>query len=212
MNQTDLKIRVLCVDDHDLLRKGIAAILGSQRDIQLVGEASNGREAILAFRKLRPDITLLDMRLPDIGGIEVTKRILSEHPAARIIILSSYWGEHEIFSAIEAGVRGYILKEMVHSEVVRAIRIVHQGKRLIPPLVSERLSELSPVAVLTEGEIKVLRLVAQGFGNKDIGKQLGTTSGTVKMHLHSVFSKLGAQDRAHAVTIALRRGIIHLDP
>jgi DNA-binding NarL/FixJ family response regulator len=212
VNDSYSKIRVLCVDDHDLLRKGIAAMLGSQKDMELVGEASNGREAIDVFRKLRPDITLLDMHLPDIGGIGVTKMIIAEDPAARIIVLSSYCGEHEIFSAIEAGVRGYILKEMVHTEVVRAIRTVHKGKRLIPPLVNERLNEHFATNELTDAETKVLRLVARGLGNKDIGEQLGVASGTVKMHLHSVYSKLGASDRAHAVALAVRRGIIHLDP
>jgi DNA-binding NarL/FixJ family response regulator len=210
VNHSDSKIRVLCVDDHDLVRKGIAAILATEKDMQLVGEASNGREALDAFRKLHPDVTLMDMHLPVIGGIAATKMIISEDPEARIIVLSSYYGEHEIFSAIEAGVRGYILKEMVHTEVVRAIRIVHLGKRLIPPQVNEYLNEHSPVTVLTEREIEVLRLVAQGLGNKEIGERLGTASGTIKMHLHSVFSKLGALDRAHAVALALRRGIIRI--
>jgi DNA-binding NarL/FixJ family response regulator len=204
-------IRVLCVDDHDLVRKGIAAILGVEKDIDLVGEASTGHQAVSAFRELRPDVTLMDMHLPDIDGVAATKMIISMDPAARIIALSSFSGEHEIYTAIEAGVRGYLLKDMVHTEVVRAIRTVRLGKRLIPPQVTERLSERSPSNSLTEREIDVLRLVARGLGNKEIGEQLGTAPGTVKMHLHNVFSKLGASDRAHAVTLALRRGIIRLD-
>lgn len=204
-------IRVLCVDDHDLVRKGIAAILGIEKDIDLVGEASTGNEAVKAFRELRPDVTLMDMHLPDIDGVAATKMIISMDPAARIIALSSYSGEHEIYTAIEAGVRGYLLKDMVHTEVVRAIRTVRLGKRLIPPQVAERLNERSPSSALTEREIEVLRLVARGLGNIEIGEQLGTASGTIKMHMHNIFSKLGASDRAHAVTLALRRGIIHLD-
>jgi DNA-binding NarL/FixJ family response regulator len=209
--ESSQNIRVLCVDDHDLVRKGIAAILGIEKDIELVGEASTGNEAVDAFRKLRPDVTLMDMHLPDIDGVAATKMIISVDPAARIIALSSYSGEHEIYTAIEAGVRGYLLKEMVHTEVVRAIRTVRMGRRLIPPEITERLSERSPSTSLTEREIDVLRLVARGLGNKEIGEQLGTAPGTIKMHLHNAFSKLGASDRAHAVTLALRRGIIRLD-
>ena len=211
MNPSISIIKVLCVDDHDLVRKGIGAILATEKNMRLVGEASTGKEAIAAYRTLQPDVTLMDIHLPELDGISATKAIIRENPAARIIALSSYYGEHEIYAAIEAGVRGYLLKEMVHSEVVNAIRIVHSGKRLIPAEVTERLRKYSPLGTLTEREIEILQLVAQGLGNKDIAKRLGTASGTVKMHLHSTFSKLGAFDRAHAVTLALRRGIIHFE-
>jgi two-component system NarL family response regulator len=211
MNRPGQKIRVLCVDDHPLVRKGIASILAKKKDIQLVGEASSGREAVEAFRSLRPDVTLMDLRMPGLDGIATTKLIIGEHPEARIIVLTSYDTDHEIYSALDAGVRGYILKEMVHSEVVRAIRTVYSGKRLMPPGISERLDERFSQTALTQREIEVLRLAAKGFGNKEIGEHLGTAAGTAKMHLQNIFSKLGVSDRTHAVTLALHRGIIRLD-
>ncbi len=211
MNRPGQKIRVLCVDDHPLVRKGIASILAKKKDIQLVGEASSGREAVEAFRSLRPDVTLMDLRMPGLDGIATTKLIIGEHPEARIIVLTSYDTDHEIYSALDAGVRGYILKEMVHSEVVRAIRTVYSGKRLMPPGISERLDERFSQTALTQREIEVLRLAAKGLGNKEIGEHLGTAAGTAQMHLQNIFSKLGVSDRTHAVTLALHRGIIRLD-
>jgi DNA-binding NarL/FixJ family response regulator len=211
MNSAPRTIRVLCVDDHPLVRKGIASILANEADMQLVGEAGDGREAVEAFRLHRPDVTLMDIRMPQMDGIEATKLIRKEDPEARIIALTSYDGDQEIYRSLEAGVRGYILKEMVHTEIVRAIRVVHSGKRLMPAEVAERLSEHFPQVTLTPREVEVLTFVAQGLGNKEIGAQLGTAAGTVKMHLQNILCKLGASDRTHAVTLAIRRGIIYLD-
>jgi DNA-binding NarL/FixJ family response regulator len=211
MNSTPQIIRVLCVDDHPLVRKGIASILANETDMQVVGEAGDGREAVEAFRRHHPDVTLMDLRMPQMDGIEAAKLIRREDPEARIIALTSYDGDQEIYRSLEAGVRGYILKEMVHTEIVRAIRVVHSGKRLMPAEVAERLSEHFPQVTLTPREVEVLTFVAQGLGNKEIGAQLGTAAGTVKMHLQNILCKLGASDRTHAVTLAIRRGIIYLD-
>lgn len=205
-----LSIRVLSVDDHDLVRKGIAAILSVETDLQLVADASNSRDAIRLFRQHLPDVTLMDLRLPDRSGIETARLIRNEFPEAKIIALTSYDGDQDIYRALEAGVRGYLLKEMVHTEVVRAIRIVHSGKRYIPMEVSQQLNGFFPEVALTPREIEVLTLVARGLGNKEVGDTLGTASGTVKAHVQSILSKLGAKDRTNAVAIALRRGIIHL--
>jgi DNA-binding NarL/FixJ family response regulator len=211
MNTATATVTVLCVDDHPLVRKGIAAILSNETDMKLVAEAGSGQEAVEAFRKYRPEVTLMDLRMPGIDGIEATKQIRQIDPEAKIIALTSYDGDQEIYRALEAGVRGYILKEMVHTEIVRAIRVVHSGKRLMPPEVAERLSEHFPQVALTPREIEVLQYVAKGYGNKEIGVRLGTAAGTVKMHLQNILSKLGASDRTHAVTLALRRGIIHIE-
>jgi DNA-binding NarL/FixJ family response regulator len=204
-------ITILCVDDHPLVRKGIAAILSNEGDMRLVAEAGSGPEAVEAFRKHRPDVTLMDLRMPGGDGIDATKQIRQIDPEAKIIALTSYDGDQEIYRALEAGVRGYMLKESVHTEIVRAIRVVHSGKRLMPPEVAERLSEHFPQVALTPREIEVLRYVAKGYGNKEIGVRLGTAAGTVKMHLQNILSKLGASDRTHAVTLAIRRGIIHIE-
>jgi DNA-binding NarL/FixJ family response regulator len=203
-------IRILSVDDHELVRKGIAAILSTENDLELVGQASDGNQAIQLFRQHLPDVTLMDLRLPDSSGIEVTRQIRGEFPEARIIALTSYDGDQDIYRALEAGVRGYLLKEMVHTEIVRAIRIVYSGKRFIPSEVTDQLSGFFPEVALTPREIEVLSLVARGFGNKEVGDVLGTAPGTIKAHVQSILSKLGAKDRTHAVTIALKRGIIHL--
>jgi DNA-binding NarL/FixJ family response regulator len=204
-------IRVLCVDDHPIVRKGIASLLANETDIVLVGEASNGKEALRLFRAFRPDVTLMDLRMPDTDGISASRAIREEFPEARIIALTSYDGDQDIYQALEAGVRGYLLKEMVHTDVLRAIRTVHSGKRLMPPEVAERLSEYFPQIALTPREVEVLSFVAKGLANKDIANHLGTASGTIKMHVQNIIGKLGAADRTHAVTIALERGILHLN-
>jgi DNA-binding NarL/FixJ family response regulator len=204
-------IRVLCVDDHPLVRKGIAAIISAEPSMRLAGEASNGREAVAKFTELRPDVVLMDLRMPEMDGVEATRQIRGINPDARIIALTSYDGDQDIYKAIEAGVRGYILKEMVHTKVLDAIRTVHSGKRLMPQEVAERLSEYFPQVALTPREIEVLSFVAKGMANKEIAHQLGTASGTIKMHVQNILAKLNASDRTHAVTIALERGILHLD-
>ena len=204
-------IRVLCVDDHPLIRKGIASILANEPGVLLVGEGTNGREAIALYRELRPDVTVMDLRMPELDGIAATRAIRAEFPDARVIALTSYDGDQDIYSALEAGVRGYLLKESLHSELVEAIRVVKSGRRLMPPDVAERLSEYFPYIVLTPRETEVLELAAQGLGNREIGDRLGTASGTVKIHMQNILHKLGASDRTHAVTLALRRGILHLN-
>ena len=210
MSTATAVIGILCVDDHPLVRKGIAAILANETDMKLVAEAGSGHDAVEAFRQFRPDVTLMDLRMPGMDGIEATKQIRQIDPEAKVIALTSYDGDQEIYRALEAGVRGYILKESVHSEIVRAIRAVHSGKRLMSPEAAERMSEHFPQAALTPREIEVLQHVANGYGNKEIGVRLGTAAGTVKMHLQNILSKLGASDRTHAVTLAIQRGIIHI--
>jgi DNA-binding NarL/FixJ family response regulator len=204
-------IKVLAVNDHPLVRKGIASILSNEGDMQLVGEAGNGREAVDLFRQHHPDVVLMDLRMPDMDGVQATQAIRKDYPEARIIALTSYDGDQDIYRAIEAGVRGYILKEMVHTDVLRAIRTVQAGKRLMPAEVAERLSEYFPQMALTPREVEVLGFVAKGMANKEIAHQLGTASGTIKMHIQNILAKLEASDRTHAVTIALERGILHLD-
>ncbi|HJY04796.1 MAG TPA: response regulator transcription factor, partial [Bryobacteraceae bacterium] len=176
-------ITVLCVDDHPLVRKGVAAILSTESDLRLLAEAATGRQALELFRQHVPDITLMDLRLPDISGIEVTREIRKEFPDAKVIALTSYDGDQDVYRALEAGVRGYLLKELVHTEIVRAIRIVNSGKRFLPPEVSQQLSEFFPEVALTAREVDVLKLVARGLGNKEIGDELGTAAGTVKAQI-----------------------------
>jgi two-component system, NarL family, response regulator len=208
--QSDEKIRILCADDHPLVRKGIAWILAGEPDMLLVAEAGTGKEALELFRMHLPDVTLVDLRMPDMDGIAVTEAILRDYPQARIIALTSYAGDQEIFRTLKAGAQGYLLKEMVHTEVVRAIRTVHAGRRLVPAEVSERLSEYPVQHALTPREVEVLSLVARGLANKEIADRLGTSDGTIRIHLQHILSKLGASDRTHAVTIALQRGIFRL--
>jgi len=203
-------IRILSVDDHELVRKGVAAILATEPQLVLVAEANTGQDAIRLHREHQPDVTLMDLRLPDKSGIETTIEIRGAFPDAKIIALTSYDGDQDIYRALEAGFRGYLLKEMVHSEVIRAIRVVHSGKRYIPYEVTQQLNGFFPDVALTPREVEVLSLIARGLGNKEVGGVLGTASGTVKVHVQSILSKLGAKDRTHAVTLALRRGIIHL--
>lgn len=204
-------IRVLCVDDHPLVRKGIVAILANEDDIELVAEAGNGRDAVELFRQHRPDVTLMDLRMPELDGIGAVKLIRSEFPDAKIIALTSFDGDQDIYRALEAGVRGYLLKEMVHTEVLNAIRKVAAGQKLMSQEVSDRMSEYFPQVALTPREVEVLSLVAQGLANKEIAVKLGTANGTVKIHVQNILAKLNATDRTRAVTIALQRGIIHLE-
>ena len=208
---SEATIKVLAVDDHPLVRKGIASILANEPDMRLVGEANNGREAVDLFRQFQPDVTLMDLRMPEMDGVQATQAIRRDYPEARIIALTSYDGDQDIYRALEAGVRGYMLKEMVHTDVLRALRTVHSGKRLMPQEVAQRLSEYFPQVALTQREVEVLGHVAKGMANKEIAELLGTASGTIKMHIQNILEKLGAADRTHAVTIAIQRGILHLD-
>jgi DNA-binding NarL/FixJ family response regulator len=204
------RIRVLCVDDHPLIRKGIASILANEPDMLLVAEAAGGADAIRLFRSHRPDVTLMDLRMPGCDGISAIKAIRDESPDARIIALTSYDGDQDIYQALAAGVQGYLLKETVHTDVLHAIRSVHLGKRLMPREVAARLAEYFPRMALTRRETEVIALVADGLGNREIAQRLGTASGTVKIHVQNILDKLGAADRTHAVTIAIQRGVLHL--
>ena len=195
-------IRVLCVDDHSLVRKGIVAILANEADIELVAEAANGQMAVELYREHRPDVTLMDLRMPELDGISATRLIRQDFPDAKIIALTSYDGDHDIYRALEAGVR--------HTEVLTAIRKVAAGQKLMSQDVADRIANYFPQDALTPRETEVLTLVAQGLSNKEIAAQLGTASGTVKIHMQNILAKLNAADRTRAVTIALQRGMIHL--
>jgi DNA-binding NarL/FixJ family response regulator len=203
-------IRVLSIDDHPLLREGIAAMIKSQPDMTLVAEASTGREGIERFREHRPDITLLDLRLPDMNGIDAMVAIRAEFPEARIIILTTFEGDVEIHRALEAGARGYLLKSMPPKDLLDGIRQVHAGKKRIPPQIVAQLAEHLSDEALTAREVEVLREVAGGNRNRDIAERLFISEETVKVHVKHVMDKLGASDRTEAVAIALRRGIIQL--
>jgi DNA-binding NarL/FixJ family response regulator len=203
-------IRILTVDDHPLLRKGIAALVNTEPDLKLVAEASNGKEAIDAFRTHRPDVTLMDLQMPDIDGLEAIKVIRSEFPDARVIVLTTYSGDMQVLGALKAGARGYILKGHVHKELLHAIRAVHAGQKRIPPEIAAELADHATDDALTEREIDVLRLIGAGNSNKQIADQLSIGEATVKSHVTNILSKLGANDRAHSVTIGLKRGIIEL--
>ena len=203
-------IRVFSVDDHPLLREGIAAIINNQPDMQMVAQAANGSEAIQLFRQHQPDVTLLDLRLPDMSGIDVLIALRSEFPEARVIMLTTFEGDVDIRRSLEAGARGYMLKNMPPKELVEVIRQVHAGKKRIPAAVAAQLAEHFGGDALTDREIDVLRHIAGGNRNREIGEQLFISEETVKVHIKHIMEKLGASDRTQAVAIAVRRGIIQL--
>ena len=203
-------MQVLCVDDHPVLREVIAAILASETDMVHVAEAGNGREAIEQFRIHRPDITLMDLQMPLMGGGEAILAIRKEFPDARIIVLPTYSGDVQADRAFRAGAYGYLLKNMLRKELVETIRTVHSGRRRIPPEIAVEMAEHHSDDALTEREIDVLRQVASGNANKSIADHLEISEETVKAHMRKILSKLGANDRTHAVSIALKRGIIEI--
>ena len=205
-------IRILTVDDHPILRKGLAALVNAEPDLKLVAEASNGKEAIEAFRGHQPDITLMDLQMPRLDGFQAIEAICNEFPAARIIVLTTYTGDTQVVRALKAGARAFVLKGHVLDELLDTIRAVHTGKKRIPPDVAAELADHATDDALTEREIDVLRLIAAGNGNKQIADELSISEATVKSRVTNILSKLGANDRAHAVTIGLKRGIIELDP
>ncbi|HXB71080.1 MAG TPA: response regulator transcription factor [Candidatus Acidoferrales bacterium] len=203
-------IRVLSVDDHPLFREGIAAIFNCQSDMSLVGAASNGKEAIETFRTLRPDVTLMDLRLPDLSGIDVTIAIRSEFADARVIVLTTFERDVEVHRALKAGACGYLLKSMPPAQMIAMIRQVHGGKKCVPPEIAAGLAEHLGDEALSDREVEVLQQVAGGNRNRDIAKRLFIAEETVKVHLKHIMGKLGANDRTQSVAIAARRGIIHL--
>jgi len=207
---TNGPIRILLADDHPLLRDGVAGLIADQPDMMLVGEASTGLEAIDQFRRHRPDITLLDLQMPELGGIGAIKTIRDESPEARIIILTTYKGDAQVLSALRSGAQGYLLKSTLRRELLDTIRAVHNGLKRIPPDVAAQLAEHAADDPLTSRELEVLRLIGAGKANKLIASDLAITEETVKGHVKNILSKLGASDRTHAVTIALKRGIIEL--
>jgi DNA-binding NarL/FixJ family response regulator len=204
-------IRILVADDHPVVRTGLAAVLVQQPGLELVAEAENGARAVALYREHQPDVCLMDLRMPVMDGVEAIRTITAEFPMARILALTTYEGDADIRRALEAGARGYLLKDMLLTDVIRAVRAVHSGERVIPNAVAARLAEFPERSDLTERELEVLQLVARGLSNKDVARVIGRTDETVKIHLKNVFAKLDVADRTEAVTVALTRGLIHLD-
>ena len=210
MSDDHKSIRILTVDDHPVVRNGIAGLIADQSDIVVIGEAANGREAIQQFRALKPDVTLMDLQMPELGGIDAIIAIRDECAVARIIVLTTYTGDVQVTRALKAGAQGYLLKSLLHKELLEAIRKVHAGKRILSPDVASEIASHAVDDALTPAEISVLRLIAGGNANKQIADQLSISEDTVKSRVKNILSKLDANDRTQAVTIALKRGIIEL--
>ena len=205
------KIRIMCVDDHAIVREGLSAIISAQPDLTVIAEAGSGEEAIELYRQHRPDIVLMDLRLKGASGLDATIAIRREFPRARIIMLTTYDGDEDIYRALDAGAQGYLLKDTLRKELIEVIRAVHAGQRRVPPAVAAKLAEHLPRMPLSAREIEILKLVAQGLRNKEVGGMLGIAEDTVKVHVKNIFDKLNVNDRTQAVTVALQRGIIHLN-
>jgi len=204
-------IRVMVIDDHQIVRQGLVALINTEPDLTVVAEGANGQQAIELFRQHQPDITLMDLRLPVISGVEATKAIRREFPTAKIIVLTTYDGDEDIYRALRAGAQSYLLKGISFEELLEAIRTVHAGLRRIPAAVAERLAERLVGPELTGRELQVLELIVKGKSNKEIATELVISEATVKTHINSILSKLGVSDRTQAATSALQRGIVHLD-
>ena len=204
-------IRVLVADDHLILRMGLESLINRQRDMEVVAEASNGADVVELYREHRPDVTLMDLRMPGLNGVEAIAAICEIDPAARIIVLTIHKGDEAVYQAVRAGAKGYLIKDVPTDELLAAVRSVHQGQRCIPPDIASRMLERLWQADLTPREVDILRRVACGLGNKEVAELLDISQATVKNHVASIIAKLGAQDRTHAVTLALERNIIELD-
>ena len=210
MTEEAKQIRILAVDDHPILRQGIAGLIADESDMTLVAEAANGREAIQQFRAHHPDVTLMDLQMPEMNGLDALIAIRGEFPQARIIVLTTYTGDVQATRALKAGARAYLLKNSLHKELLDTIRAVHAGRKTLSPEVSFELAEHSAEELLSAAEVRVLRLIAEGNSNKEIAALLSVTEDAVKGQVRNILSKLGANDRTHAVTIGLKRGIIEL--
>ena len=206
-----MPITILTADDHGLIRAGLSAVIATEPDLRIVGEAANGEEAIELFETHRPDIVLMDLRMPVMDGLVAIRAILADYPDAKIIVLSTYDGDEDIHRALEAGARGYLLKDMLRTEVLNMVRRVHRGERVIPAPVAARLAEYAPRVALTPRETEVLRFVARGCTNAEIAARIGRTEWTVKVHMKNILHKLDAHDRTEAVAIGLKRGFVRLD-
>ena len=202
------RIRVLVVDDHPVVRTGLGAVISLEPDFKLVGEAEDGAQAVAMVREQRPDVVLMDLRMPRMDGVSAIRAIRTESPEVRVLALTTYDGDVSIHRALEAGARGYLLKDMLLTEVVTAIRAVYRGERVIPAPVAARLAEFTPRADLTEREVEVMQFAARGFSNREIASAIGRSDETVKLHLKNIFAKLGVADRTEAVTVAISRGIL----
>ncbi len=205
------RIRVLVADDHPVVRAGLVAVIAEQTDLALVAQAENGERAVTLFREHRPDVVLMDLRMPVMDGVGAIRAITAEFPAARILALTTYEGDVDIRRALEAGARGYLLKDMLLTEVITAVHAVRRGERVIPVTVAARLAEFPERRGLSDRELEVLQLVARGLTTKEVARAIGRTDETVKIHLKNIFAKLAVADRTEAVTVALTRGLIHLD-
>jgi len=205
------QIRIMIVEDHFVVREGLKAIINSQQDMAAVAEAGNGRQAVEAFEQHQPDVTLMDLRIPGLNGIDAISGIIAKYPRARIIVLSTYGGDENIFRAFQAGARAYFLKDIKGQDLVDAIRAVHAGQRVVPPEIASQLAERVPLTALSPREMEILILVAKGKSNKEIGAELAISEGTVRVHASNLLSKLHCSGRAQAVSEAIRRGIIEVE-
>ena len=212
MNANNDRIRILVVEDHHVVRQGLVALLSVVDGMEVVGQAGDGVEALKQFAAHRPDITLVDLRLPRLGGVEIIQRVRADYPAARFIVLTTYDGDEDIYRALQAGARAYLLKGMTAETLVSTIRTVHAGKSIIPPVIAQRLAERMATEQLTPRELDVLEQIVRGKSNKEIGSELDISEATVKTHINNLLGKLGVEDRTQAVTAAIQRGLVQLDP